>query len=695
MAYFINGFQFMFISFVLLLLIALGGAAITYLFAKSETFLWRLSAGSIVGSAVFGLSGFLLTFAMGLSRWTVFAALLITLAPLLLLKQRSVAAQFRYEKQLAKSRFQGTSFKKFFRFLYYFSIFILLWVFFEQAMRVNENGIFTGASQNLGDLPFHLGAIFSFTEGLNFPPQNPSFAGARFTYPFLADLITAFFVRSGANVENAMVVQNAFYGFSLVVLFERFVYGLTKNKLAGKLAPLLLIFSGGLGFIWFAKDLWESTKPFGEFLWNLPRDYTIGTNFRWGNSMIVLFITQRSLLLGMPLAIVVLTKLWQIFEGAKVDEFNDNNTADSANSAFLSSFSLSSFSVGILAGTLPLIHAHSLFVLFVVTACLFVFRPELWREWVAFGVGTALAALPLLGWLTAGSASHLSDFIGWHFGWDAGETNIFWFWIKNTGIFIPIVIAGIIWKFYDPKFGVEIKKVKKKKKGENRKEAETEETGIDTIPPLIYFYVPFFLLFIVSNTVKLAPWEWDNIKVLIYWFIGSIPFAALVLARLWVKETVFKVAAVLCLLVLAGAGSLDVWRVVSGEIDYKVFDKDAVEIARLIGIKTAPTALFLNAPTYNSAVVLTGRRSLMRYRGHLSSHGIDYREREEDLRRIYAGEGSTEILLKKHGIEYILLSPEVRSYASDPSRPFTLNETFLSKFPLVAESGEYKVYKVN
>ena len=140
----------MFISLIILLLITIGGAALTYLFAEDQTFLWRFSAGNMVGSAIFGIVGFLLACLIGLSNATVYIALLITLLPLLLYKKDSVQKRFRYDKQMAKSRFQGTSFKKFFRFLYYVSIFIMLWLFFERAMLVNENGIFTGASQNLG-----------------------------------------------------------------------------------------------------------------------------------------------------------------------------------------------------------------------------------------------------------------------------------------------------------------------------------------------------------------------------------------------------------------------------------------------------------------------------------------------------------------------------------------------------------------
>ncbi len=701
----------MFISLTIILLITFGGGALTYLFAaEDETLLWRLSVGNIVGSAVFGLVGFLLACVIGLSTTTVYLTLLLTILPLILFKKENIKKEFRRDRQRAKSQFQGSSFKKLFRFLYYILIFIMLWLFFERAMLVNENGIFTGASQNLGDLPFHLGAIFSFTEGNNFPPQNPSYADAKFTYPFIADLITAFFVKLGANVENAMLVQNTFWGFSLVVIFERFVFKLTNNKLAGKIAPLILLFSGGLGFIWFAKDFWEAGKGLFEFLGNLPRDYTIGENFRWGNSLIVLFITQRSLLFGMPLTLIVLTKIWQIFTSAKEVNYPQINTdkhrlktkskiknqkSKIPNSFFLQ-FSVSSFLIGLLAGTLPLIHAHSLFVLFIVTICLFFFRPDKWREWIAFGVGTTLIAVPALLWITTGSATNLSEFISWHFGWDSRKDNILWFWLKNTGIFIPLLIAGIVWTVFNEK-AQSREDAKDFKEGKNQRTKDKGQRTKDefkSVSPLLYFYVPFFLLFVVSNTVKLAPWEWDNIKVLIYWFLGSIPFVAWALAKLWVNDNFLKTAAIGCLIILTFAGALDVWRVASGAINNQVFDKDAVETARLIKIKTAPDALFLNAPTYNSAVVLSGRRSLMRFGGHLFSHGIDYREREEDLRRIYAGEGSTDILLRKHGIEYVLISPQLRNYAAEKDRPFAINEAFFSKFPVISEVGQYKVYNV-
>src|SRR5207244_1441627 len=128
----------------------------------------------------------------------------------------------------------------------------------------------------------------------------------------------------------------------------------------------------------------------------------------------------------------------------------------------------------------------------------------------------------------------------------------------------------------------------------------------------------------------------------------------------------------------------------SGQIKTKVFDRDAMYIAEQIKQKTAPNALFLNAPTYNSAVVLSGRRSLMRYSGHLSSHGIDYGPREDDVQHIYQGGGVADILLRKYDVEYVLISPDERNVKIVPQ----LNEEFFRKYPVIAEAGQYRVYKV-
>lgn len=681
----------MLISLILLCLIAFGGLALTYLVADDETFMWRLAVGNIVGSAVFGLASFLLAMGFGLSPATVGVALVITASPLLLLRRQPIAGVFRHDWAKAKGKFQGGNLKRFAGFGYYAFFFVLFWFFFGQAMYTTGQGIFTGGTNNLGDLPFHLGAIFSFTDGANFPPQNPSFAGAKFSYPFIADLLTACYMKLGADVENAMFVQNVSWLFSLVVILERFTVKLTGSKLAGRVAPFLLIFSGGLGFIGFFKDYWAQTKGIWDLIWTLPRDYTISDNFRWGNSMITLFITQRSLLLGMPLTIAVLGYLWSVFSKESDDTATDTGTPVNAAAAkkVRSTENISaspllavsaSFLVGLFAGMLPLIHLHSLAVLFAVTGCLFVFKPAEWRTWLAFGAGVCVIAVPEIIWSATGTATETSKFIGWNFGWDKREQNVLWFWVTNTGLVIPAIAAGFYLvfttHFLDEKTG-------KKAATATDDEAATHRYAIT----LSLFYIPFVLIFIIANVAKLAPWEWDNIKVLIYWFVGSIPFIAYAVAWAWQSGRAMKIVAGVAFLTMTLSGGLDIWRTVSGQNKIKVFDADAIKVAEQIKAKTPPNALFLNAPTYNSAVVLSGRRSFMRYSGHLASHGIDYGEREDTVRRIYSGGGVADILLRKDDIEYVLVSPEERNSMQAKDEDFM-------KYPVVAESGQYRVYKV-
>ena len=678
----------MLISALLIILIAVGGLGLTYLVADEEPLMWRLAAGNIIGSAVFGLIAFVAACLFGFGPVTIIISLGITLLPLILLRQRETRIKFRHDWAKAKGKFQGGNLKRFRGFAYYAFFFLVLWFFFDQTMYEMRDGIYTGGSQNLGDLPFHLGAIFSFTDGNNFPPQNPSWAGARFSYPFIADFLTACFVKLGADGRSAMVLQNLSWAFSLLIILERFAAKITGSKLVGRIVPALLFFSGGLGFVWFFNDFWSSGKGIVDFLWHLPHDYTISDQFRWGNSMVVLFITQRSLLLGMPLTVLVLGYLWKVFTTENTEkEINKDGQDKQDSKTFIHHpSSLIPLTVGLFAGMLPLIHLHSLAALFVVTGALFVMRPAKWKIWVTFGVGVAVVAVPELLWSMSGSATETSKFFGWHFGWDKGESNFFWFWFKNTGLVIPVLIAGIYLMFSTQRrrdAEGEVKSQKSKVKAEERSPAPLSTLH----SPLLLFYIPFALLFVICNAAKLAPWEWDNIKVLIYWYLGSLPLIAYAIAWAWQRNVTARIAAGICFAMLIFAGSLDVLRTASGQTKMRVFDADGVRVAELIKKNTEPNALILNAPTYNSAVALSGRQSLMRYSGHLSSHGIDYAPREADVRHIYEGGGVADVLLKKYNIGYVLVSPEERN-------TLKANEDFFKRYPVVAEAGQYRVYKV-
>src|SRR5688500_17124446 len=105
----------MLLSLILILLIAAGGLALTYLFADDETFLWRVSAGNVIGSAIFGTVGFVIVSLFGLSAATVLISLILSISPLILFTRKDFQKRFGRDWIKAKGKLQGANAKKAFR----------------------------------------------------------------------------------------------------------------------------------------------------------------------------------------------------------------------------------------------------------------------------------------------------------------------------------------------------------------------------------------------------------------------------------------------------------------------------------------------------------------------------------------------------------------------------------------------------
>lgn len=533
---------------------------------------------------------------------------------------------------------------------------VFLWLVFDRVIIEHDGALFTGYINNLGDLPFHLDITTSFAFGQNFPPEDPMYAGTGFAYPYLSDLLAALFVVLGASLREAFFIQNLLLGLALVGVIFRFTHVVTADRLAGFIAPVLVLLSGGLGWILLLQDTRASENGLLAMLGALTRDYTISQEgpLRWGNAITTLLVTQRSLLLGLPIALIVFTLLWKLVHRDVAGPAGDRGARNVALAA------------GILTGSLPLVHAHSFVVVlgtaFFVGLLFRQWREGRWRSWAIYVVAALVVGLPQIWWSTHDSIAVAGSFFGFEFGWDRREGNVVWFWFLNTGLFIPLAVAAAVAAFWP---------------GQPRVASRS----------LLLFTAAFVAWFLVPNVVKLAPWIWDNIKVLFYWFVGFVPLVALLIARLLRSGRGARAAGATALLVLTLAGGLDVWRVISRQTEYGEFDRDGIAIAALIREETPATALMLNAPTWNTPVFLTGRRSLLGYTGHVWSRGLPYLDREADIKRIYAGESDAEQLLDRYSIEYILVSPIERSN-------LTVNDAFFERFAMVAEAGEYKLYEV-
>ena len=682
----------MILTFLLLLITTAGGAATTYLYDDDAPLIVRFAAGAVIGTSLLGLAGFLLALVFGLNAASVGIAALLCAAPLIVFQRDEFRRRLETDVAAFKRQwfefFADFNLSRFFVIFAYIGLTALLWFFFERTMLEKDGGIGTGAINNLGDLPFHLLVINSFVSGQNFPPDNPIYSGAAFTYSFITDLAAAMMNVAGASIRNAIFCQNMILVVALIILLARFTYKLTGNRAAALLAPFLLLFNGGLGFLLFFSDAMPGEAGIFGQIFNLTNDYTIrgGTIWRWGNSLTILFTTQRTMLLGLPLALIILTKIWEIFAAGisnKEQPGDERNfKKDSGLLSFLTdkpSTLIPIFIIGLFAGMLPLVHAHTFAVVMGMAGLLALISWREWRVWAVFFVAAALTAIPELLLATTGSANAAESFVGWKFGWDNGEQNPVWFWFVNTGLFIPLLAAAI---------GV----LAAIGFGEKPPASFSEPLGEETFDAtrarqLLLFYAPFALCFIVPNMIRLAPWVWDNIKVLIYWYVASIPLVAWLLAQIWQRSKVAVFLVPTLVIALVFSGWLDVWRTATRQVEHQVLSPAMLSIGEQLRTKTAPRSLIMTAPEYASVPVLSGRRWFLGYIGHVWSHGIAPHDREQIVKKIYAGGDEAKQLIEQNKIDYVLVGPQERKFT-------TVNEKFFQAYPVIAEASDFRVYQV-
>ena len=661
-------------SLLLALLVTLSGTVTTYLYDENASLGARLCAGGALGLAVLGLVGFVVSSLIGLTGAAVVFSGVICCSPLALLRDKEISRRLKQDLDRVSAGVRlllRPDLKLFGYCLFYFFVALVMWRVFSRAVIEDSTGLSTGLLNNFGDLPFHLSVITSFVFGNNFPPEDPTYAGVRFTYPFISDFVSAIFVRCGADLRQSMFIENYILAISFVGLVHRWALVMLRDKLAAVITPFLVLLNGGFGWV----KLFEiaDTNQNGLFgvLMDLPPSFTVipETTWRWGNAISALLVPQRGFLMGLPLATIAFTQWWiatdktppsEIARGGKKTRVSEKSQAPGQRFSD-TRFPLNSrrmIAAGVAAGLLPLVHAHSFVVVMAMAGCLALLQIS-WREWITFFVVALAIAVPQLLWSTLHSSVQPGSFFAWEVGWDHRQENPFLFWLQNTGFFIPLLLAAILMR------------------GE----------GFLVPRRLLIFYLPFTLCFVVPNLIKMAPWIWDNIKVLYYWWLASSPLVALLLARLWHQSRIRQIVAVLLFVCLTLAGALDVAGIVFRPTKYQVFDSAGVRFAQLVQQQTAPRALIVHAPVHNTPVFLTGRRSLMGYPGHIWTHGLEFTRRESEIRRIYLGAPDAEQLIRNYDIQYLVVGPQEKMVSA-------VNELFFTRFEKVGEVGEYTLYKV-
>ncbi|HEY3273254.1 MAG TPA: hypothetical protein VGJ92_05800, partial [Methanocella sp.] len=319
---------------------------------------------------------------------------------------------------------------------------------------------------------------------------------------------------------------------------------------------------------------------------------------------------------------------------------------------------------GVLMGLLPMFHMYSYASVMMAAGLFFIMdmagksRKVSIKGWLCFMVPAILLALPQLAWLLGNMGE---SFLRIQIGWMADSlTDIPWFWLKNMGIELLLLAAGL--------FVVGREKLK--------------------------FYLPFAFIFVIANVIIFQPWDYDNHNFFSFWLLASAPLMAAALLRLWDIRYYGKplFVALLVLAVLTGA-MLAVFML--GK-PYVLFTKDNVHVADWIKEYTSPDAVFLTGDIHNHPVTcLAGRKSFLGYRGWMYTHGVDTDERYYAVGDMYDAVSSADLYGKmlQNDIDYVYLGPEELN-----SRTYYINRTLFDSmtpvFNWTSPSGfTYRIFQ--
>ncbi|MDP9364200.1 MAG: hypothetical protein M3Q10_08240, partial [Chloroflexota bacterium] len=166
---------------------------------------------------------------------------------------------------------------------------------------------------------------------------------------------------------------------------------------------------------------------------------------------------------------------------------------------------------------------------------------------------------------------------------------------------------------------------------------------------------------------------------------------AALLAKTWREHRApivrCMVAGVFATMVLSGL----LWNLdqLVGNDRARLLTTEEVALGEAVREQTPPHALFAIGLEHGNPVpMLAGRRVFMSYPFFLWTWGIDYAQRERELRNIFALAPDAPRLLREHGIDYVVIGPaERRELGADLA-------AYRERYPTVIRTANYAVFDV-
>lgn len=230
--------------------------------------------------------------------------------------------------------------------------------------------------------------------------------------------------------------------------------------------------------------------------------------------------------------------------------------------------------------------------------------------------------------------------------WNGVIAPFFQFWLTNFGLWVLLALALVvlcIWRAW--KAGWRWGK---------------------TPPADIAFVLPAVVIFGFGYFVQTAPWDWDNLKLMVWGYFLILPFLWSDLIGRWA----FPERAVTCVALFASGFVTLLGGLTAGHPGFGLIDRARLDA---IGAAVQPLpveARFAAWPTYNHPLLLQGRKVVLGYPGHLWTQGFDYNNANSKLTALMRGAPNWREAAQSLGVRYVFWGRDETSNYQGSSRPW-------------------------
>lgn len=277
------------------------------------------------------------------------------------------------------------------------------------------------------------------------------------------------------------------------------------------------------------------------------------------------------------------------------------------------------------------------------------------RTWGLYLIIVLLLALPQLCYWTFGQTAN-EGFLTGHFNWGNQGDGYLWFYCKNWGIILLLLIPAL-WNSSLKNFSV--------------------------------ISAGFFIWF-AAELISFSPNTYDNNKLLYIAYALFCCISADYGIRLYQQLKGFggaKFFASLFLFLSCISALLSMGRELVS--DYTLYSNAHIEAALYVDGHTAPDATVLtNSRHVNEISSLAGRNIVNGADIFLWPHGLYQKQRTDDVRLMYENPNAAQALFEKYSVDYIMISSwERNEYQIDEG-------LFDSLYPCVFQFDEVKIYQL-